>query len=149
MRVFELRGQAVETVGFLKRGQVLALDVFDQRQLEGFRVVGDLFDAGHLAQPRRAGSVVAALAGDDVIALFARDIADEQRLQHTLLADRLRQFAQISQRFARLVRVRANFFDRNHPADRRPAVGCQRFNVVRVMPHLQRDGQPDPLGHVG
>src|SRR5438034_7602998 len=26
-------------------------------------------------------------------ALFTRDIADEQRLQHTLLADRLRQFA--------------------------------------------------------
>ena len=55
VRVGELLGQPVEAVGFFKRRQVLALQIFDQCQLERFGVVGDLFDAGQLrAGPPRA-----------------------------------------------------------------------------------------------
>ncbi len=148
VRVVELFGEAIEAVGFFKRRQVLALNVFDQRQLEGLRVVNSLFDAGELAKSRGAGSVIAALSGNDVVALLARDEADEQRFQHALFFDRLGEFVQIAKSFSRLVRVGTNLLRRNHPSDSGTAIAGQRLDVMRVMPHLQRDGQSDSLGHV-
>jgi len=63
MRVSEMLGQPVKSLGFLERGQILALEVFDQGQFERFGVVGNLLDAGNLAKARRARGMIAALAG--------------------------------------------------------------------------------------
>ena len=56
--------------------------------------------------------------------------------------------AQIAQRLAGLVRIRPNLIHGNHAAHRRAAETGQRLDVMRVMPHLQCDWQPDPLRHV-
>jgi len=87
VRVIELVGEALQTVGFFERRQILALKVFDEREFERFGVVRDFFDAGQLAKARGLRSVIAPLAGDDVIHVLARDVANEQRLEHALLAD--------------------------------------------------------------
>ena len=92
-------GQALQAVGFFKRRQVLALQVFDQREFQRFGVVGDFFDARNFAQSRGARSVVAALAGNDVVAIVARHEAHQQRLQHALFLDGVGEFAQIAQTF--------------------------------------------------
>ena len=86
------------------------------------------------------GGVIAALAGNNVIGVFARDEADQQRFEDTFFADRIGKFAKIAERFARLVGIRADFIRRNHAADRRAAETGQRFDIMRVMPHLESDG---------
>src|SRR3989442_1091002 len=149
VRVIELLREAIEAVGFFKRRQVLALDIFDQGELEGFGVIGDLFDTGELAESGGASGMIAALPGNDVVALLARDIAHQQRLEHALLFDRLGELMQIAERLAGLIRVGANLLRWNHPPDCGATVTGQRLDVMRVMPHLQRDGQAYSLGHVG
>ena len=140
MRVFELRTQAVQSISFFKWRQVFPLNIFDQTDFEGFRVVGGLFDAGHFAQPRRARRMVAPLAGDDVEAVLSRHKTHQQRFQYALFANRVRKVAQVAKRLAGLVRIRADLVHPNHAPDCGAAITCQRFYVVRVMPHLQRDG---------
>src|SRR2546429_3580593 len=46
-------------------------------------------------------------------------------LFRSFFPDRLRQFAQIPERLARLIRVRANLIQTDHPSDCRPAVACR------------------------
>ena len=87
MGVIELIGEALEPIGFLKRRQVLALEVFDQREFERFRVVRDFFDARQLVQASGLRSVEAALPGDDVVHVLTRHVADEQRLENAFLTD--------------------------------------------------------------
>jgi len=82
MRVGELLGQAVQTIGFFECRQVFALQIFDQRKLQGFGVVGDFLDAGQFFQPRFSRGVIPAFTGNDVVTVFARHVADEQRLKH-------------------------------------------------------------------
>ncbi len=121
MRVFKLLGEALQAVRFFKRRQVLALQIFDQREFQRFGVVRDFLDARNFAQSRRARSVVAPLAGNNVVAIVARHEAHEQRLQHALLFDGFREFAQIAQEFPGLIGVGPDFVDRNHAADGRAA----------------------------
>ena len=147
--IVKLCRQPVQSFGLLERGKVLALKVFDQSQLQGFGIVGNLFDAGQFAQAGGAGSVVAALAGDNEVAILARDEADQQRLQHPFLLDGVTQFAQVAQDLSRLIRIRPDFIDRDHTTHRGAAIAGERLYVVGVMPHLQCDGQSDPLRHVG
>ena len=78
--VIEMIGQALQAVRFFKRGEVFALNIFDQPEFQGFRVVGDLFDARHFVQTSGAGGVVAAFAGYDVVRIFAGIEAHQQRL---------------------------------------------------------------------
>jgi len=66
--------------------------------------------------------VVAPLPGNYVVAVLARHKAHQQWLQHAFLAYGLGEFAQVPDGFARLVRVRTNLVDRNHPAHRRSAI---------------------------
>src|SRR5260370_11932117 len=66
VRVVELLPEAIEAVGFFKRRQVLALDIFDQGELEGFGVIGDLFDTGDVAESGGASGMIARLPGNDV-----------------------------------------------------------------------------------
>ncbi len=140
VRVFKLRAQTVQSVCFFKWRQIFPLNILDQPDFERLRVVGGLFDARHLAQSRRARSVIAPLPGDDMEAVLSRDVAHQQRLQHALFANRLRELAQVAKRLAWLVRIRPDLVDANHTSDRRAAITCQRFYVMCVMPHLQRDG---------
>ena len=149
VRVVKLLGEALQAVGFFKRRQVLALQIFDQREFQRFGVVGDFLDARNFAQSRGARGVVAALAGNDVVAIVARHEAHEQRFQHALFFDGFGEFAQIAQEFAGLIGVGPDLVDRNHAADGGAAETGQLFYVVRVMPHLQRDGQSHSLRHVG
>src|SRR5713101_4966548 len=138
-----LRCQAVQPFGLFERRQVFALEVFNEGQLKGFGVVSDLFDAGQLAKADGPGCVIATLAGDDVVTLLPRHEAHQQRLQYSLFFDRVAQFAQVAEGLPRLIGVRPNLIYRDHAAHCRAAVTGQRFDVVRVMPHLQCDGQSD------
>src|SRR5579863_9158613 len=121
VRVVELVGQALQAVGFLERRQVLALQILDQRQFERFRVVGNLLDAGQLVQAGNLRGVVATLAGDDVVGILARDVANEQRLEHALLADGVGQFAHVADILSRLVGIGPNLVDRDHAPHGRAA----------------------------
>ena len=111
-------------------------------------VVGDFLNARQLVQPSSLRSMETAFAGDDVVGIFARDVAHQERFEHTLLADRIRQLADVADVLPRLIGVRPDLANRNHAPDRSSAETRQRFDVVRVMPHLESDGQPDPLRHV-
>ena len=148
VRVIEMIGQALQAVGFFEGRQVLALEVFDQREFESFGVVRDFLDAGQFVQAGGLRGVVAALAGDDVVGVLARHVAHQQRLEHALFADGIGQLADVADILARLIRVRPNLVDRDHAPDGRAAEAGQRLDVMRVMPHLESDGQPDPLRHV-
>jgi hypothetical protein len=78
---------------FFERGQVLSLEVLDDRNLEG-RVVVELLDKGR--DRREAGFLrrpPAALAGNELIAIVA-ERPDEYRLENAVLADGRRQFVQ-------------------------------------------------------
>src|SRR5260370_8799496 len=149
VRVIELLREAIEAVGFFERRQVFALDIFDQGELEGFGVIGDLFDTGELAESGGASGMIAALPRNDVIALLARDIAHQQRLEHALLFNRLGQLMQIAERLAGLIRVRANLLRWNHPPDCGATVTGHVIDGMRARPQLPRDGQPSSLKHIG
>ena len=122
MGIFKLRAQPVQPVRFLKRRQILPLNIFDQPDFERLRVICRFFNARHFAKSRSTRSVVPPLAGNNVEAVLGRDIAHQQRFQHALFANRLRKLAQVAEGFARLVRIRANLVHANHPPDRRAAV---------------------------
>ena len=98
--------------GFVERRQVLALEVLDDRDLEG-RVVVDLLDERRdrlePGQPRRAP---AALAGDDLVGIRP-ERADEDRLEDAVFADRR---GQLLERLGledhpRLFRIRLDLVD--------------------------------------
>ena len=84
------------------------------------------------------GGVVAALAGDDLVARAA--LADHQRLDDAFLGDRGDQLRQVAHGLARLVGVGVDLVDRHHPADRRAGRGGQGLDVMRVVAHPQRVG---------
>ena len=62
-------GQLLEGFRLFERRQVLALQVLDERQLHDLGVVDLADDDRHLAQPHLDGGVIAAFAGDDLIAV--------------------------------------------------------------------------------
>ena len=90
---------------FFDRIQVVALDVLDERDLQQMIVVDLAHDDGDLEQARALRRAPAALAGDDLEA--ALDAADEQRLNHAVRANRLRElfeprFVDVRARLARI-----------------------------------------------
>src|SRR5258708_24701237 len=79
----------------LERGEVLALDVFDESDFEGGAVVELLDDDRDLVELRQLRGAPAPLAGDDLIAVRGTaDRAYEQRLKDAFRADRVGQGAQ-------------------------------------------------------
>jgi len=100
--VFELRGQAVQTIGLFKRSQIFSLNILDQSNFKSLCVVSRFFDAGHFPQSGSARRVIAPFAGDQVVAILARHKPHQQRLQHALLAHRIGKFSQIADSLARL-----------------------------------------------
>ena len=63
--------QALDADGFLHGVEVVALKVFNQRRLEALLFVPIADDGGDLVKPRQPRGAIAALAGDDLIALAA------------------------------------------------------------------------------
>jgi hypothetical protein len=122
--VVELLGETMQAVGFLEGRQVFALDVFDERNFQRFGIIGHFFDARNFAEACGTRSVVAAFARDDVVAVFAGDETHQERLEDTLFADGLGEFAEVTEGLARLVGVGTNLFDRDHPADGGAAITC-------------------------
>ncbi len=78
VRVAALLRELLQRLRLFERRQVLALEVLDQRQLHHLDVVGLAHDDRHLAQPDLHRRVVAALAGDDLVAAAA--LPDDERL---------------------------------------------------------------------
>src|SRR5580693_4373653 len=117
-----------------------ARPIFDEAEFESFGIVGNFLDARQFVQAGGFGGMVATFTRNNVIGVFARKVPDQQRLEHALFADGIGEFAKVSEGFARLIGIRADFVRRNHAADRRAAETGQRFDVMRVMPHLESDG---------
>ena len=91
---------------------------------------------GSSCRPDWHGGVVAAFAGDDLIARAA--LADDQRLDDPLFGDRRDELGQVAHGLARLIGVGVDQVDRHHPADRRGRRRRQGFDVVRVVAHPRR-----------
>ncbi len=85
--------------------------------------------------------MVAALTGDDVVAILARHEAHEQRFQHALFLDGFGQLTQFTQEFPGLIGIGPDLVERNHAPDggaaetcepvlRRRAASCRIFSVT-------------------
>ena len=106
-RVAMVANHAVVHRRFVERGEVLALEVLDDRDLQG-RVVVDLLDeGGDRREARGFRRAPAALAGDE-LELAVVERPDEDRLEDAVLADRRRQLVEagLLHRETRLFRVR-------------------------------------------
>ena len=103
----------------LDRAQVLALDVLDQRQLQLVAVGRLAHGDRHARQARGGRGAQPPLAGDQPVAhgagLAARQLRHQQRLDHSVLAHRLRQLLErrVVHLRARLVRIRLDLHDRD------------------------------------
>src|SRR5262249_26266426 len=80
--------------------------------------------------------------------ILARDETYEKRFENALFADGRGELRDVADMFSGLVRVRTNFIDRDHAPDGCATEAGQRLDIMGVMPHLESDGQPDPLRHV-
>ena len=122
----EIVDQAVDALRFFQRIEVFALDVLDQRHRRGGLVVDvahqhrDRLEAGQL---RRAE---AALAGDDLVAHRAIELADrahQHRLHDALALDRGGQFVQRAFVHARARLVFTGLQLRHRQRGRRAGIG--------------------------
>ena len=129
LRQVELVGEAAIGERFFDRVQILALDVFDQRHLEQRLLLArrDVADDDRNAQ--QAGELrgaPAAFAGDDLEAIA--DLADDDRLDDAVGADRLRQLLEprVVHVAARLEVVRREAIDVDLDGRRRAAARARR-----------------------
>ena len=86
----ELGGQPVVRPGLLHYAEVRALEVFDQREFEHLAVRGLAHDGGRVLEFERLGRPPAAFPRDQFV--MVADLADDQRLDDPLLADRIDEF---------------------------------------------------------
>ena len=85
-----LMDHPIEHRGFVERREVLALEVLDDRDLQG-RVVVDVLDQGRdRRQSGLPGGPPATLAGNDLVRVRA-ERPDQDRLKHAVFPDRRRQ----------------------------------------------------------
>ncbi len=114
LRAAEAVDQRLVSFRFLHRIEVGALHVLDDCDLEHFAIVHVADDSGNDSEARPARGAPATLARDDLEHLRLSGIgANEDRLDHALGADRLRQFFQLrfDEGAARLLRVRHDAID--------------------------------------
>src|SRR5262249_58014589 len=115
------RGVAVRAGGarvgerFLDRIEIVARDVLDECELEGPRRRRLAHHDRHVVQARALGGPPAPLAGDEPEAtpLGLMTLADDERLDEALRADRLGQLLQrlLGERLAWLLRARVHLLD--------------------------------------
>ena len=127
----ELLGQRAIAFRFLDEIQILALQVLDQRDLQGLTVGHIHDDDRHLLELGILGGTKAALPRDQLIPVT--DPADEERLKDAALAYGMGQLFQTVGRngLARLPRALVNLLDRNL-LDAGLALG-RRFRRRRVL----------------
>ncbi|MNM93953.1 hypothetical protein D3C81_1063410 [compost metagenome] len=116
VRELEFADQPHDALRFLKRVQVLTLDVLDQRHRGGGLVGHVLHEHRHLVQARNLRGAEAAFAGDDLVAVRLGHAAHEDRLHQPLRADaggQLLQRALVHAR-ARLVLARLQLLQAEH-----------------------------------
>src|SRR5438105_6199587 len=94
----------------LDRVQILALDILDQGQLGGGRLVDLADDRRDRVQPGALRRAPAALAGDDLIALAVAVRPQQDRLEHAALGNRIGEFVDriLAELDSRLIGVGAN-----------------------------------------
>ena len=119
MRVLVLLQEALVAFGDLDRVEVGALEVLDERELERLRRRDVFDDDRDVVKSRALRCAPAALAGDELEANFARvgrssDLADDDRLDDAVLADRLRELLELRfvEVLSRLSRLRNDSLDR-------------------------------------
>ncbi|MEZ5285448.1 MAG: hypothetical protein R2712_11725 [Vicinamibacterales bacterium] len=139
MRVAAALGQAAQGLGLFERRQVLALDVLDQRELQHLRLVDVPHDDRELREAGLDGGVVAALAGDDLVA--GALLADDEGLDDALLGDGRDELGQVAHGLPGLVGIGIDALDGHHATDRTAGGGVQGLDVVRVVAHPERVGQ--------
>jgi hypothetical protein len=128
----------VQRFRLFERGQVLALEVLDQRDLDDFVVVDLADDDRDVAKADLHGRLVAPLAGDDLEP--GSTLADDDRLDDALLGDRRHELRQVPHDLPGLIRIGIDLVDRHDPANGSPRGAGQRLDVVLVVPH------PDGFG---
>ncbi len=96
------------SIGFLDRGQVLPLNILDQRDGEGFGLVEIADDRRNLMQTGALRGAPAAFSSDELEPVAVGGRADEDRLDDTARGNRFGQFLQriLIEATARLHRVR-------------------------------------------
>ena len=123
----KLADQLRVALGFFERIEILALQIFDQRQLQHGAIIRLTDDHRHLAQTQKLRRAPASFTGDEFELLAF--LADKQRLNDASLPDRVGEFAQCFWRkiLARLQRTRTNPVQRHltHMVAWR-ATGCGR-----------------------
>ncbi len=127
LRHAEFVGEPREGPRFLDRIEVRPLQVLDEREFEELAIRDFLHDDGHALEAGDAGSLEAALPGDKLIrrrAEIAAHARHDHRLQHAVLADAVRQFAQrcLVELRTRLMRIRDDEVD-VHRLDARAGFG--------------------------
>jgi hypothetical protein len=108
----------------LEGRQILALKVLDDRDLERRVVVDVLDEGGQGLEPGGLRCTPATLARDQLIAIRA-EWTDQDRLEHAVLSDRGGQLVERGgvEDDPRLLGVRFDVGDRDHPDTRRPSDG--------------------------
>jgi hypothetical protein len=140
VRVAELLLEDVKAFRLFERREVFALDVLDQRDLELLAVVDVELDRRDLVETSHRGRAVAALAGDDLVAV-RRDRPDQDRLEHALLANARRQLLDVAELRARLLGVRLDELQRQHLPDVPSGAARELLDVVRVVAHAGAVGE--------
>jgi hypothetical protein len=138
--VREFFHQAAIALGLLERGEILALDVLDEGDLEGVAIVELLDDDRHFMKLRELRGAPAPLAGDDLVGVGSLGMAaHEERLQHALLADRVGKRAQrvVIEAAARLKPSRPQQLDRD---GLRRALPIMRRDILALL--AEQRGKP-------
>ena len=111
----EFLHQAPVAFGFLNGGQILALDILDQCDFQRLTVVEFADNDRNLVQLRRLRRTPAPLSRDNLVARrIGRVPADQDGLQHALVADRIDQRFHLlgGEQPTRLKRSRLQILDR-------------------------------------
>jgi len=117
MRVTKSIAQRQQSIRFFPNRQILALHVFNQRDLRDRAFVDFHLDTRHFLQSRLLRRAPTTLTGDDHPAPGESIRFDEQRLEHALLGNRRGELGEIAEFRARLFRVRIQLVHGYHPAD--------------------------------
>ena len=145
LAVAMLLDQLPIALGLLDRVQILALDILDQRDLGGRRIVDLADDRRDGVQPRPLRRPPAALAGDDLDSRRRR--AQQDRLQHASLGNRFGQLVErlLVEMHARLVGIGPDprDLDLAHAAARVAADRSARPR--RSFAHQRRQAAAEPL----
>src|SRR5260221_14776100 len=105
----------MQRLGLLKRRQVLALEVLDEREFDYLGIVDVAHDGRKLPEADLNGGLIPALASDNLKAIAT--LPHDQRLENPLLADGRDQLGQVAHDLPRLIGIGIDLIDRNESAD--------------------------------